>query len=186
MSFIVVYDANVLYSAAIRDQYINLARTDLVQAKWTDEILDECFRSIVSNRPDLNEVRPYRTRTMMTQEVPDMMVSGYEELVDGLHLPDVDDRHVLAAAIRSSAAAIVTFNLKAFPDSVLETYDIEAIHPDEFMVLQFELDPKRVEELLISQAAGLRNPPKSVQELKETLSNAGLPKFIKTLNAKTP
>lgn len=35
-------------------------------------------------------------------------------MIDGLDLPDKDDRHVLAAAIRTGAGVIVTRNLKNF------------------------------------------------------------------------
>lgn len=42
-------------------------------------------------------------------------VSGYEELIEALVLPDPDDRHVLAAAIKAGANAIVTFTKKISP-----------------------------------------------------------------------
>jgi len=45
----------------------------------------------------------------MRQAVPDCMVFGFEDLIEGIELPDPDDRHVLAAAIRAGAQAIVTF-----------------------------------------------------------------------------
>src|SRR6266536_1885952 len=45
MTFIVVYDANVLYPAPLRDLLIRLANADLLQAKWTSQILDEVFRA---------------------------------------------------------------------------------------------------------------------------------------------
>ncbi len=51
--FTVVYDANVLYSAPLRDFLVRLARTRLFHGRWTDAILDETFRSIIANRPDL-------------------------------------------------------------------------------------------------------------------------------------
>ena len=41
MSFVVTYDANVLYPASLRDTLVRLAKTKLFQAKWTDRILDE-------------------------------------------------------------------------------------------------------------------------------------------------
>jgi hypothetical protein len=43
-----------------------------------------------------------------------------------LTLPDADDRHVLAAAIRAEADVIVTFNLGDFPAETLKRYGIEA------------------------------------------------------------
>ena len=51
MSFVVVYDANVLYPSTLRDLLIRLAQAGLVQAKWTDRILDEVFDNLTANRP---------------------------------------------------------------------------------------------------------------------------------------
>ena len=97
MAFVVVYDACVLYPARLRDLLIRIARIGIARARWTDEILDECFRSILENRPDLDESALRRTRELMIKAVPDCMVTGYEDLIEGLTLPDQDDRHVLAA-----------------------------------------------------------------------------------------
>ena len=72
-------------------------------------------RSILRRRPDLTEAQLARTRQLMCDAVPDCLTTGYEELIDGLHLPDPDDRHVLAAAIRSGSQVIVTENLSDFP-----------------------------------------------------------------------
>jgi len=103
MTFVVIYDANVLYPSTLRDVLIRLAQTGLVQAKWTETILDETFRSLHANRPDLDETRLQRTRTLMNLAVRDAVVMGYEPLIGSLHLPDLEDRHVLAAAIRARA-----------------------------------------------------------------------------------
>ena len=56
MSFVVRYDANVLYPSTLRDLLIRLAQAGLVQAKWTDKILDEVFDNLtptvgISMRP---------------------------------------------------------------------------------------------------------------------------------------
>jgi len=109
MAFIVLYDACVLYPAPLRDLLIRVAKTGVVRARWTDAILDECFRNILEQRPDLKPEALKRTRELMTQAVPDCLVTGFETLIDSLTLPDRDDRHVLAAAIRVGAQAIVTF-----------------------------------------------------------------------------
>ena len=59
---------------------------------------------------------------------------GYEDLIEGLHLPDPDDRHVLAAAIRGRTDVIVTANVRDFPPEILTPFEIEAQHPDEFVM----------------------------------------------------
>jgi hypothetical protein len=54
MAFIVVYDANVLYPNTLRDLLIRIAQLPhIVQAKWTDEILDEMLEALRKNRPDI-------------------------------------------------------------------------------------------------------------------------------------
>ena len=93
MAFVVVYDACVLYPAAVRDLLIRLAASGLFQARWTDRILDECFRSIVAARPGLAG-KLDRTRALMEAAIPAAVVTGYEPLVPTLTLPDEDDRHV--------------------------------------------------------------------------------------------
>lgn len=69
MAFVVVYDACVLYPARLRDLLIRVAQTGIVRARWTDAILDECFRSILDDRPDLDLVALQRTRELMIRAV---------------------------------------------------------------------------------------------------------------------
>ncbi len=173
MAFVVVYDACVLYPASIRDLLIRLGGTHLFQAHWTTRILDECFENLVANRPELVG-KLQRTRELMERTLPDARVDGFEELEDGLTLPDPDDRHVLAAAIRCGAQVIVTTNLQHFPPAALDPYDLEAQHPDTFVLHLLSLDPGAVLRVVEQQAAALKNPPMSIRELLETLETRGL------------
>jgi len=90
------------------------------------------------------------------------LVTNFEDLIPSLVLPDPDDRHVLAAAIRTSADLILTFNIKDFPAESLTPYGIEACHPDPFLVDQLDLDPQTVCLAARLHRASLRTPPKSV------------------------
>ncbi len=174
MAFIVVYDACVLYPAPLRDLLIRLAMTGIVRARWTDEILDEVFRSIATQRSDLDPSRLLRTRELMNHAIRDVLVEGYQTLIESLSLPDPDDRHVLAAAIRCGAQAIVTLNLRDFPLDVLETYQMEAVHPDQFVLDLVDLSPGVVLKVLHDQAASLKNPPMTLDELLSVLESNGL------------
>ncbi len=127
---VVVYDANVLYTSTLRDVLIRVGLARLVQPKWTDRILDEVFRNLRSDRPDLVPARLDRTRRLMNEAIRDVMVTGYEHLIDQLDLPDADDRHVLAAAIHADATVIVTRNLRDFPADRLNRSGVQAQHPD--------------------------------------------------------
>lgn len=55
-------------------------------------------------------------------------------------MPDLNDRHVLAAAIKGEAQIIVTYNLNDFPTTILNKFGIEAQHPDEFFLNQIDLN----------------------------------------------
>lgn len=181
MAFIVVYDANVLYPSTLRDVLIHVAQTGLVQAKWTDDILDEVFRNIKANRPDLDHAKLDRTRQLMNAAVRDCMVTGYARLVDTVELPDPSDRHVVAAAIRARAQLIVTFNLKHFPAEELAAWDIEAKHPDDFLVDQFHLDAIRVHQAVQAVADSWSNPPGTSDDVLDSLERSGLPQTAAVL-----
>ncbi|HEX6615832.1 MAG TPA: PIN domain-containing protein [Gemmatimonadales bacterium] len=181
MTFVVIYDACVLYPAALRDLLIRLAAAGTVRARWSDTILDEAFQNIRRNRPDLDPERLERTRVRMIRAVPDCLVTGYEGLVPGLKLPDESDRHVLAAAIRAGAQVIVTFNLKHFPEGVLAEYNMEAKHPDDFVVETIDLAPAAVIRIVTEQAAALKCPPISISQLLDTLREQRLAQSVARL-----
>ena len=115
-----------------------------------------------------------RTRHLMNSAVADCLITGYESLIAGLELPDSNDRHVLAAAIRSAAQVIVTMNLRDFPPERLAPYGIETQHPDEFLLGLIYLAPVAVANIIVQQAAALKNPPRSPADLLETLRKQAL------------
>lgn len=180
-SFVAVYDACVLYPAPLRDLLLHLALTDLFRARWTDRIHDEWIRSVLAARADLMAAQLARTRSLMDTAIPDAVVTGYEGLIDQVTLPDPDDRHVVAAAIRAHAGVIVTYNLKDFPPDSLRPYEIEAQHPDEFVMHLLDLAPGAVYAAVRDQRQTLRNPPRSVSELLDTFRALGLASTVAAL-----
>lgn len=174
MPFVVIYDANVLYPNALRDLLIRIAQSGRVQARWTEQILDETFLAIKREHPDLDPAKLHRTRTLMGIAVRDWKVTGYEPLIDVLKLPDPDDRHVLAAAIRAGAQVIVTANLRDFPVDALRAWDVEAKSPDEFVHDQISLDRAAVYAAVQQIADSWRRPPGSVDNVLDRLERSGL------------
>ena len=174
MNFTVVYDACVLYPAPLRDLLLEIANSELVAAKWTDDIHDEWIRNLLINRPELKEKLSH-TKALMDKAVPDALVKGYHSLIDGLVMPDKDDRHVLAAAIKCNAQIIVTFNLKDFPADLLSGFGIEAMHPDEFIEHQLGLSQGVVISCAKRVRARLKNPVITSDQYLEVLAAQRLP-----------
>jgi hypothetical protein len=62
MAFTAVYDADVLYPNTLRDLLVRIAQLpNLVQARWTDQILDEMVRALQKNRPDISDEKLTRS-----------------------------------------------------------------------------------------------------------------------------
>ena len=174
MPSVVIYDACVLFPAPMRDLLIRIAAAGIVRARWTEKILDECFHAIRQQRPNLDADALARTRTLLVQAVPDCIVTEYERGIPSLHLPDANDRHVLAAAIACGASMIVTINLRDFPAETLSNYLITALHPDEFVNGLIEMHPERIASIICEQASALRRPSVTTEQLLNTLAHCGL------------
>ena len=108
-------------------------------------------------------------------------MTGYERFEQSIELPDPEDRHVVAAAIRCQAQIIVTFNLKDFPDSALQPLGLVAQHPDDFLEHLLDLFPQVVLEEVREQRLDLKNPPYSVEEHLDALAKQSLPKTVAIL-----
>ena len=108
------------------------------------------------------------------QAVRDCLVTGFEPIVEVLSLPDPDDRHVLAAAIRAGAQVIVTDNLRDFPAAVLEQWNIEAKSADDFVLDQLHLDAPSIYVAVQQIADARRNPPQTFADILDALERNGL------------
>jgi hypothetical protein len=176
-SFTAFYDADVLYGSQLRNLMMHLAMTGLFRARWSEGVHEEWMTRLLENRPDLKRAQLERTRMLMDKHAEDALVTGYEDLIEGLHLPDPDDRHVLAAAIRGRADVIVIRNVKHFPDEALKPFGIA----DEFIVHLLGLSPGPVIEAARRHRESLKNPPKTVEEYFEMLEREGLTETVAIL-----
>lgn len=180
-NFVAIYDACVFYPAPLRDLLVRLARTNLFRARWTNQIHDEWIEAVLRDRPDLLKERMERTRVLVNDAIPDCLVTGYEVLINELSLPDADDRHVLAAAIRCQAGVIVTFNIKDFPPDALRRFGIDVQHPDDFITHLFDLSPKAVCLAVKEQRMALTKPSQSIDQLLDTFLKQGLSMTVESL-----
>jgi hypothetical protein len=182
-TFVAVFDACVLYPAPVRDLIMRLSVTGLFRARWTDRIHEEWIGAVLRNRADLQREQLERTRELMDEAVPDCLVTDYEGIESTLVLPDPDDRHVLAAAIKCGAGTIVTYNLKDFPDAVLAPLGLCAQHPDEFLEHAYDLDPVAVCKAVRDARAALKNPPVGARDLLDIYQGLGLATTVAALRS---
>lgn len=180
-NYTVVFDANVMYPAPLRSFLMYMAVSGDFRARWTEMIHDEWIRNLLKNRPDLTEDKLNRIRTLMNSKVPGSIVTGFEGLISSIELPDADDRHVVAAAIQTRAEAIITFNLKDFPDKELSKYGITALHPDEFISNLLDINTGSVIEGARKQRLSMKNPTATASEYLDILQRQKLPRSVSRL-----
>jgi hypothetical protein len=180
--FTALFDACVLYPQTTRDLLLSLARSDLFRARWSDRINEEWTRARLQKKPDAAEQIAYTLR-MVNESVEDCLITGYEYVIPDIMLPDPDDRHVVAAAIVGRVDVIVTTNLADFPTSVLAPYEIEAQHPDEFVVHQFGINPAIALPAIKAMRARFRKPAMTASEFLDHLERKG---FVQTAELLRP
>lgn len=170
MLVVALCDANVLYPNTLRDFLLRLGLEQVIQVRTTEQILDEAFGNLEANRPDLDPARLKRTRDLMVQAMPDLLVTGYESRIEQLTLPDPDDRHVLAAAITAEAEIIVTNNLKDFPAAVLAPHGITAQSPDEFLSGLHDFAASQMVAVATAIATAWRSPDATADGVLDSLA----------------
>ncbi|MBX3275273.1 MAG: PIN domain-containing protein [Sandaracinaceae bacterium] len=169
-SFRVVYDTCVLVPAPLRDLLLRVAEAGLVRASMSDDILDELERVRDFGVPG---DRAARLRRAVEGTFEDGVVprDRYADL-GAVGLPNPGDEHVVAAARSNGAAAIITVNQKDFPETALSPFDLEVLHPDDFLLDLVDLSPIRIARIVEEQAAMLRTPPKTYEEVLDALARS--------------
>jgi hypothetical protein len=172
--YTVVLDACALVPVALADTLLRIAEKSLYRPVWSDRILAEAQEAIEQIHPGIDVQKRFAD---MRDAFNDALVTGWEELEAGILLPDDDDRHVAAAAVRAGAQAIVTFNLADFPTEKLSVFGLEAVHPDDFLLDQLDLSPPTILQVIQEQASHTSQPRLTSHDLAEMLSRAGVPRF---------
>lgn len=169
-------DACVLHPMAAADALMSLAAAGIYAAKWTRKIEAEWINSIEARRPDLKG-RLDNRRDHMREAVPDWEIEegAWQSLIGGLQLPDPGDVHVLAAALAGHADCIVTANVRDFPIEVVGALGVEIIHPDQFIVAQWDLDQLVAVAAFKRMRARWKKPDTSAEDFAAAMERAGLP-----------
>ena len=174
--YTVVFDASVLVPGFLANLLLWLAQTELFEAKWSADIHDEWIRAR-QKRYNIDTAVSQKRRAVMDEKFPQALVTGYEGLIDSLTLTDRKDRHVVAAAITSGASAIVTTNLKHFPEEELSRYNIAAINQDDFISDQLGLTTgsvRLVATAIVGHKKSLRKSRTTWRQYLEAMARPGV------------
>ena len=140
----VLLDTCVLIPSPIRSILLQLAQKKLFFPLWSDKIIEEWVYFSSKNTSALAD-RIRIEILLMKAEWSESLVICDPILINKLYLPDENDRHVLASAIKGKAQVLLTNNLKDFPSRTLITYGIIPQSADSFLLELFNKSPKNVE-----------------------------------------
>lgn len=172
--YLAFLDANVLHPAFTRGALLWFADERLFRPAWSAGVMEEWRRSLLRRRPDLQEAQLDAQWQIMDEQFPDANVAAHDALVEALELPDKDDRHVLSAAIVGKCHGIITSNLKDFPADRLRPFNMEVIHPDDFIVNIIDLHPDRALAACKRHRAAMGKSNPSQEEYLERFLASGL------------
>ncbi|WP_025159148.1 PIN domain-containing protein [Leifsonia aquatica] len=181
MSFPAFFDTNVLYGALLNDLILELADRGLFRPLWSEDVLFELGKNLVRNGEDRALVD--KRIGAMKQYFTDAMVTGYELLVPRMTNHE-KDRHVLAAAVRGGAEVLVTFNMRDFPAESLAPFDLDVVHPDDFLLDQLDLFYAPTLRALVELVDAYDSPAMTVDDLLLALTRAGVPRFAEAARAR--
>lgn len=172
----VFIDANVFVHVWTFDVLLSAADTGMLEPRWSEDVCQEVERAFSEVRP--NSVGQARAMIAAANRAyPDAMVRGYDYRITDIELPDKEDRHVLAAAVESGCDAVVTYNLRDFPQDVLTPYSIEALHPDDLLMRMVETDPSAIRKTMRDLMRAKIHPPRTIGEEAAGLRRNRLERF---------
>lgn len=170
--FTCVLDTNVIYPIDIRDLLFWFAYYELYTPKWSKHIFDEWKDVMI--RKGVSKIEANKRINKAQLAFPDALVENYESLIDGLQLPDEKDRHVLAAAIKTNANAIVTNNLKDFPKEYLAGFGLKAKGVDDFITDIIDLNQDRAIQAFKDLVLNRTNPDLDEYQILDRFRRIGL------------
>ena len=170
--FTAVLETNIIYPIEIRDVLFWFAHYELFTPKWSNHIFDEWEKVMKGKGVGEDEIK--RRTNMANLAFPDAYVSNYEPLIETLTLPDLKDRHVMAAAVKTNANVIVTNNLKDFPEEYLATFGLSVKSADDFITDIIDLNHDKAVEAFRKLVLNRRNPDLDEFQVLDILRKNGL------------
>lgn len=172
-------DACSLAGALKRNLLLSLAEGEFYRVRWSIQILDETQSAIeqILTKKGVNDAadRASRARSSMEDAFEEACVLDYDEFLPSCGgLPDKNDAHVMAAAMKTQASVIVTENLKDFPEQLLSQVNIDVRSTDEFIADTIDLDPGRAVAAIRKMRERFAKPAMTAEALLLAMEAEGL------------
>lgn len=137
--YTILVDASALRPVILRDTLIELCCEVFFALKWSEAIEEE-YRENCLAAGESSAVLAERI-DLMHAAIPDWKVNG-DELIRPTFQVDCDSaKVVISAAVVGHADCIVSRDSERYPKEALTKLNVEILHPDDFIVLQLELNP---------------------------------------------
>lgn len=177
----VLIDACVLFPTVLRELVIAQAATGAFTPLWSARILEEWRRAAARFGEQDGDIADIEIAALKAR-FPSAEVGLMVETEARLSLPDLDDIHVLAAAIDGRADELLTLNTKDFPTNALAAEGLIRRHPDEFLLEGFHNDPAQMRDIVEQVLERARNHGIDVSNRRAILKRARLPRLGKALD----
>jgi hypothetical protein len=177
-------DANVIRGQQTNDVLLSLADQGVFEPRWTEKVIDEMRRN---RPPGVSEKAIDRRISMMNGAFPDAMTEAPPQELQDQMQADPKDKHVLAGAVQSESAVLVTDNLKDFspPSSGPNAMRVESLN--QFLNRKLDEEPERVQAGLQAMVDRNRRDPKTMSALIDTMAEGQeLRGFAQKLNTVVP
>lgn len=176
----VLLDACVLYPTVMREMLLGAAAKGCFTPLWSARILEEWARAANKIGPT-GEVQARGEIATLSAGWPKAIVLPDLGLERRLWLPDENDIHVLAAAIKGNADTICTMNAKDFPRGMLAEEGLERIDPDALLMQCWLDDEAGVADVALNVLTTARSLSGDDWQLRPLLKKARLPRLAKAL-----
>ncbi|MCW2275996.1 PIN domain-containing protein [Rhodoblastus acidophilus] len=189
--FTAFVDACCLVGVLKRNLLLTLAEAEFFRLRWSEPVLVETERAIQGiyerrGAPEAAE-QAKRARGKMEAAFEEAMVSDFEQYLSLCgKLPDPNDAHVVAAALKTQASAIVTDNLKHFPTEILAPLNLYARSADSFIADTIDLDPGRAVAAIRVMRHRFKKPEKTAELLLLDMEACGLTDTVSARSLRDP
>lgn len=172
--YVAALDTCVLWPSLQRDFMLSMAVENVYRPVWSDVVLEELVE-----HEALKLQRRHRHGVDEAEQRAHALIAQMELVFEGatvtdwatvrpVGLPDVDDEHVVGAAVRAGADVIVTDNLKHFPGSLLPE-GLQARSAADFIDAMVLAQPSEASAALRQMSARRKGPVMSPADVIDLL-----------------